>query len=163
MGVPKLLATHRPAHPLFPPVPKPLSTSHYTTNKMAPHILDFKCVIITGGGGGLGFKMAEYFQNQKGKKVILVGRTESNLKEASEKLNGAPYYVLDTGKVEDIPAFKDKVIKEHPEVDALINNAGVQRPLEITELDLKKLDQELDIVSCARVGVHVCMSKRERH
>lgn len=105
---------------------------------------DFTTALITGGGGGLGFTMAEYLHGQ-GKKVILVGRTESNLKEASGKLGNAPYYVLDTGRVEDVPAFTERVLKDHPEVDCLINNAGVQRPLYVTRNDLAKIDQEIDI------------------
>lgn len=121
----------------------PPHTRKMTTATRTP-ILNFTTALITGGGGGLGFTMAEYLQSQ-GKKVILVGRTESNLKEASEKLQNAPYYVLDTGKVNDIPAFTSKVLTEHPEVDCLINNAGVQRPLYVTKLDLPKLDQEIDI------------------
>lgn len=116
---------------------------------MPAKLLDFNTVVITGGGGGLGFAMAEWLVRQKGKKVILAGRTESNLKEASSKLDGAPYYVLDTGKVDTIKPFAEKVIKEHPEVDALMNNAGVQRPLEVTNLDLQKVDQEIDIVRSA--------------
>lgn len=108
------------------------------------HLLDFTTALITGGGGGLGYAMAEYLQSQ-GKKVILVGRTESNLREASKSLKDAPYYTLDTGKTSTISSFASQVIKEHPEVDCLINNAGVQRPLHITSLDLKKLDEELDI------------------
>lgn len=107
-------------------------------------ILDFECAIITGGAGGLGYAMAEWFQ-QQGKKVILVGRTESKLQEASKTLKNAPYYVLDTGKVADVPAFAKKVLKEHPEVDCLINNAGVQRPLDVQNLELEKVDNEIDI------------------
>ncbi|CAO1622908.1 unnamed protein product [Parajaminaea phylloscopi] len=110
------------------------------------HLLDFKTALVTGGGGGLGYAMAEWLHKVKGKKVILAGRTESNLKEAAKKLGGdTTYYVLDTGKVDQIESFAKKLIEEHPDVDCLINNAGVQRPLEVTNLDLGKLDQEIDI------------------
>lgn len=74
-----------------------------------------------------------------------VGRTESKLVEASKKLSNAPYYVLDTGNVDDIPSFTKKVLAEHPEVDCLINNAGVQRPLEVQNLALEKVDNEINI------------------
>lgn len=107
-------------------------------------ILDFECAVITGGAGGLGYAMAEYFLSQNNK-VILVGRTESKLAEASKKLSDAPYYVLDTGNVQDIPAFTKKVLSEHPEVDCLINNAGVQRPLQVQNLALDKVDNEINI------------------
>ncbi|TKY90118.1 hypothetical protein EX895_000116 [Sporisorium graminicola] len=111
---------------------------------MVGKILDFECAVITGGAGGLGYAMAEYFLTQS-KKVILVGRTESKLVEASKKLSNAPFYVLDTGNVDDIPAFTKKVLAEHPEVDCLINNAGVQRPLEVQNLALDKVDNEINI------------------
>lgn len=124
-----------------------LTITHSSATIMPPHILDFKCALITGSGGGLGFAMAQNL-SKRGKKVILAGRTESNLKEAAQKLGGnVPYYVIDTGKIGEIKQHVDKVVKEHPEVDCLINNAGVQRPLEVTKLDLGALDQEIDIVS----------------
>lgn len=81
-----------------------------------------------------------------GKSVIIVGRTEKTLVESTEKLgHGTTYYVLDTGKIADISSFCQKVIKEHPEVDCLINNAAVQKPLYINDFDLSSADQEIDI------------------
>lgn len=91
--------------------------------------------------------MAEHFLSE-GKKVIIVGRTESKLKEASQKLKGNPsYYTMDTGEVEKLKPVLDQILKEHPEVDCLINNAGVQRPLDVNSLDLEKVDNEINIVS----------------
>jgi len=111
---------------------------------MAPKTLDFQCAIITGGAGGLGFSMSEYFLGL-GKKVIIVGRTESKLKEASQKLKDCPWYTLDTGDVEAAKSKLQVILKEHPEVDCLINNAGVQRPLDVDNLDLEKADNEINI------------------
>jgi len=109
------------------------------------HILDLKCALITGGAGGLGYAMAEWLVKQ-GKKVIIVGRTESKLQEAAKKLgNDTKYYVLDTGKVADIPDIAKQILKEHPELDCIVNNAGVQRPFDISNFDLAKADQEIDI------------------
>ena len=105
----------------------------------------FNCAFVTGGGGGLGKAMAEYLISQ-GKKVIIAGRTESTLKTAASELgHDTPYYVLDTGNISAIPSFVEKLVAEHPEVDALINNAGVQRPLDINDFSLEKADQEIDI------------------
>ncbi|KAK3323329.1 short-chain dehydrogenase [Cercophora scortea] len=108
--------------------------------------LGFQCALITGGGGGIGKALAKYLVS-KGKKVLIAGRTESNLKSSVEETGAAGYYVLDTGKVDDIPPFIAKITKEHPELDCLVNNAAVQRPLNFLEdADfLSKADQELDI------------------
>nr|POE48608.1 putative oxidoreductase dlte [Quercus suber] len=110
--------------------------------------LDFKCALVTGGGGGIGRAMSEYFLSQ-GKKVIIAGRTESKLQAASKEMQNCPYYVLDTGDIPAIPEFVKKITKEHPELDCLVNNAGVQRPFTIPSMEpadfLAKADQELSI------------------
>jgi short-subunit dehydrogenase involved in D-alanine esterification of teichoic acids len=95
--------------------------------------LNFKCAVITGGAGGIGRALAEYLI-AKGKRVLLAGRTESNLQETSKAIGAAGYYVLDTGKTADIPSFVQKITKEHPELDCLVNNASVQRPLELAKM-----------------------------
>lgn len=110
--------------------------------------LNFKCALITGGGGGIGRAMAEYFIS-KGKKVIICGRTEANLKITQAEIKCAGYYVVDTGDISKIPAFIEKLTAEHPDLDCLVNNAGVQRPLRVIEDDpadfLARADNEVDV------------------
>jgi short-subunit dehydrogenase involved in D-alanine esterification of teichoic acids len=114
-----------------------------------PSTLSFKKAIITGGAGGLGRAMAESLIKQ-GKRVIIVGRTESKLKEAAEQIGAETYYILDTSDNSSIPEFVKKVTTEHPDVDCLINNAGVQRPFQFPgagsdyPFDLGKADAEIN-------------------
>lgn len=108
-----------------------------------PAPLSFTTALITGGAGGLGRAMASWLQSQ-GKKVIIVGRTESKLQEASRALHNAPYYVLDTSAISAIAPFVRKVTAEHPDLDCLVNNAGVQWPLYFSGFDLEKADAEID-------------------
>ncbi|KAK5946221.1 hypothetical protein PMZ80_000362 [Knufia obscura] len=107
--------------------------------------------LITGGAGGIGRALAENLI-KAGKKVIIAGRTESKLQATSKEI-GADYYVLDTSKVDSIPSFVKQVLKDHEDLNCLINNAGVQRPFEIPGsnfsngdygFDLAKADQEID-------------------
>lgn len=116
------------------------------SNDVRFKIMDFKCALITGGAGGIGRALAEYFIS-KGKKVIIAGRTESKLQATSKELGGIPYYLLDTGATNEIPAFVSKITQKHPELDCLVNNAGVQRPLDVNKMSseefLSKADQEL--------------------
>ena len=117
------------------------------TEKSQYKVLDFKCALVTGGAGGIGFALAKYFISQ-GKKVIIAGRTESKLQDASKNLNDAPYYVLDTSDIYSIESFVQKLTTEHEDVDCLVNNAGVQRPLDVNKMSseefLKKADNELN-------------------
>ena len=114
---------------------------------MGSDIFNFTTALITGGGGGIGLALAKWLQ-QNNKKVIIAGRTTSKLAEASTKeLKNCAYYNLDTGDIASIPEFVEKVTEEHPELDCVINNAGVQRPLSIHNdgFDLTKADNEIDI------------------
>lgn len=115
-----------------------MSTSNY----------NFKTALITGGGGGIGKALAKRLIKD-GKKVIIAGRTESNLQSTTKEIGAVAYYVLDTGNTSSIPAFIKKLTIEHPDIDCLINNAGVQRPLDVNSLDAvefaQKADQEIDI------------------
>ncbi|KAL1598608.1 hypothetical protein SLS60_007748 [Paraconiothyrium brasiliense] len=115
---------------------------------MSAKTYEFKTAVVTGGGGGIGKALSQQLMKD-GKKVIIVGRTESTLKETAKDIGATAYYVLDTGDIRSIPKFVQKLISEHPDVDCLINNAGVQRPLDLSRQDpgefLEKADQEIDI------------------
>jgi short-subunit dehydrogenase involved in D-alanine esterification of teichoic acids len=115
-----------------------MSTSNYS----------FNTALVTGGGGGIGKALAQQLIRD-GKKVIIAGRTESKLQESAKEIGATAYYVLDTGDVSSIPDFTKKLISEHPDMDCLVNNAGVQRPLDVNEMDPEefgsKADQEIDI------------------
>jgi short-subunit dehydrogenase involved in D-alanine esterification of teichoic acids len=111
-----------------------------------------EAAVITGGNSGLGRAMAESFI-RAGKKVLLIGRSESSLKSTVSEISAAGYYVLDTGDTEAIPSIVEQILKSHPDVNCLVNNAGVQRPFEFPNIgekqeygfDLRQADQEIDI------------------
>lgn len=91
---------------------------------MSSSKLKFKCAVITGGAGGIGKAMVQYFIS-KGVKVLLAGRIESKLKETSKAIGAAVYYVLDTGRTSEIPSFVTQITADHPGLDCLVNNAAV--------------------------------------
>lgn len=126
---------------------------------MAPSsTLGFKCAVVTGGYSGLGLAMAKSLIKE-GKKVILVGRTKEKAEKTAKEIGALDSYTLDTGDISAIPSFIERVIKDHPEVDCLINNAGVQRPFQALGpdygFDLDKADEEVNIN--IRGPMHLCI------
>lgn len=94
-----------------------------------------------------------------GKEVIVAGRTEASLKKTASEIGAKAYYLFDVSKTPSIADFIKKITSEHPELDAVINNAGVQRPFQILGpdygFDLEKADQELD--TNLRGPLHLCV------
>lgn len=82
-----------------------------------------KKIIITGGGRGLGYSMAEKFIVE-GARVLIAGRNESLLKEQARKL-GCIYLYLDVQDVEKIASFIQQADEMLDGADCLVNNAGI--------------------------------------
>ena len=83
-----------------------------------------KTGLITGGGTGIGFGIAEQFV-ESGAKVILVGRREEVLQEAAGKLGkAASYYTADLTDSDTIKEMVEQIEGKTP-IDILVNNAGI--------------------------------------
>ncbi|BCB02522.1 SDR family oxidoreductase [Bacillus sp. KH172YL63] len=94
-------------------------------------------ILITGGASGIGYAFAERFI-QKGNRVIICGRNEQKLEAAREKHPGIVTKVCDiTEETERIELF-DWVTTHHPEVNVLVNNAGIQQRYHVLNTDVKE-------------------------
>src|SRR5580658_4766113 len=87
--------------------------------------LQGEIALITGGGSGLGFGIAECFV-ASGARVVLVGRRVEVLKKAAKKLGkSASFEVHDITLVDEAQALIQRVSKKVGPVTILVNNAGV--------------------------------------
>ena len=89
-------------------------------------------ILITGGATGIGFAMAKYFL-KRGNTVIICGRRDDRLAQAAGELPGLHTVKCDVAVSGDREELLLHMKKKFPEVNILINNAGVQR-----DIDLKK-------------------------
>ncbi|MFT3932758.1 MAG: SDR family NAD(P)-dependent oxidoreductase [Chitinophagaceae bacterium] len=80
-------------------------------------------ILITGGSAGIGFETAKLFLD-KGNKVIITGRNKNRLQEAAAKLPGVVTVVSDVNDAADTDALVNKLQKEFPSLNLVINNAG---------------------------------------
>ncbi len=93
-----------------------------------------KVAIVTGGGSGLGFAIAEKFIGA-GIQTVIVGRDEKKLNDAKEKLgNGCHAMTCDVSNLSSIPGFINDVLKQFGQIDILVNNAGINMKKEFTEV-----------------------------
>ena len=84
-------------------------------------------IFITGGTSGIGRALAEEF-HKLGNKVIISGRRRANLEEIVAANPGMAAIELDITDPASIDAAATKLITEHPDLNVLINNAGIMLP-----------------------------------
>eukprot|EP01034_Spumella_vulgaris_P039590 gene39590-48913_t len=80
-------------------------------------------ILITGGATGIGLALAQRFLSL-GHVVIAAGRRQEVLDKAAKETPGLKVIQGDVGSDETRIALFQKVIKEFPDVNVLINNAG---------------------------------------
>jgi uncharacterized oxidoreductase len=91
-------------------------------------------ILITGGSSGIGLALTERFV-AAGNRVIVTGRRASALAEVERKLPGVITQVSDSGSAADRVRLVAMLAERFPELNVLINNAGIQR-----EFDAQKAE-----------------------
>ncbi len=88
-------------------------------------------VLVTGGASGIGFALAERFL-RAGSNVAICGRRADKLAAAAGH-PGMKTFVCDVGKAADRTALLDWATRELPGMDVLVNNAGIQRRVQLAQ------------------------------
>ena len=83
-------------------------------------------ILITGGSSGIGRALAEAF-HARGNQVIITGRRQALLDEVTAAYPGISAAVLDMQDADAIQTGARQIRAEHPALNAVIHNAGIQR------------------------------------
>jgi uncharacterized oxidoreductase len=110
-------------------------------------------ILITGGASGIGLAMAERFITE-GNTVIICGRRESALKEAVAKLPSVITKQCDLASPEERQQLFNWVADKHPDLNVLVNNAGVQHWMSVTDEDFYKKAKE-EITTNIEAPIHL--------
>jgi uncharacterized oxidoreductase len=103
-------------------------------------------ILITGGTSGIGLELASQLLSL-GNKVIVTGRDQANLDAASKKLKGLRTIQSDVSDPKAITNLYQEVIKEFPDLNMLINNAGIMRKINLHQVgsNLEDITREVEI------------------
>lgn len=108
--------------------------------------MDANTVLITGGSSGIGFELANQLVKM-GNIVIITGRDQVKLDLAKQKLPNIHTFQCDVSDPKAISKLFEKVTGKFPEMNFLINNAGIARKLnfQTNEFDLEDISREVDV------------------
>lgn len=98
-------------------------------------------ILITGGGSGIGRGLAEAF-HRLGNKVIIAGRRKSALNETTAGNPGMLSMQLNIEDPDSIGSLATHVSVELPQLNVLINNAGIMRREDLAHPDGNLADAE---------------------
>jgi uncharacterized oxidoreductase len=84
-------------------------------------------IFITGGGSGIGRALAEAL-HKRGNKVIISGRRKGHLAAVVTANPSIEAIALDIADPDNIHNVARKLIQEYPDLNVLINNAGIMEP-----------------------------------
>jgi len=104
-----------------------------------------KTILITGGTSGIGRALATELL-QRGNTVIITGRDMDRLNQTKSALPNLHIFQSDVSDPHQIENLFHAVTAQFPQLDVLINNAGIMRNLDMNgQRDLNDVTNEIEI------------------
>ena len=111
-------------------------------------------VLITGGSEGIGLGLATRFLTE-GHRVLVTGRDPAKLEKAARAQPGLETYVNDVS----IPAERERLAAHVqatlPQLDVVVNNAGIQRRVSLAADTAPWTDNQREIDTLLASPIHL--------
>jgi len=102
-------------------------------------------ILITGGTSGIGLGLAKMFL-EFGNTVIICGRREQRLKKIKQDHPEIITCACDVSKDTSRKKLSEWVIQNYPATNVLINNAGIQLRMNLTQpIEMDDIRSEIDV------------------
>ena len=89
-------------------------------------------ILVTGGASGIGLALASRFL-AAGSSVIVCGRRLAALRDAAKAHPGLVTRPCDLSRADERESLAEWVVEAFPDLNVLVNNAGVQRRFRLTD------------------------------
>src|ERR1700688_1371182 len=103
-------------------------------------------ILITGGGSGIGYELTKQL-TALGNTILITGRDQSKMDRAKAAFPKIHTFRSDVSDPKAIATLYEQVTKQFPELDILINNAGIMREINIHDKagSLEDITREIEI------------------
>lgn len=124
-------------------------------------------ILITGGTSGIGLEFVKQL-SALGANIIITGRDEQKLKETKEQFPSISIFKSDVSNTNDVLELHQKIIHQFPQLNILINNAGIMRKLSLEDasVDIDNITDEIEtnlsgIIKMNHLFLHYLKTKKE--
>lgn len=130
-----------------------------------------RCVVVTGGAGGIGRCIALQFA-QAGANIAIGDLDATLMEQTAQEIRSmgvrASTHRVDVSKREEIERFRDEVLQEYGAVHVLVNNAGVTRYGSIQDMPTEDIELILavnlmGVIQSTRVFLPILKAQDEAH
>ncbi len=101
-------------------------------------------ILITGGTSGIGLEFVRQL-TVKGANIIVTGRSIEALNKTKKQFPDIHIFQSDVSKPQDIVQLYNNVSRLFPDLNIIINNAGLMRMIDVQDssLDLENINREI--------------------
>lgn len=101
-------------------------------------------ILITGGSSGIGLELLKQL-SQIGANIIITGRNAASLNETKKQFPNVHTFQSDVSKSADIVKLYHEVTEQFPDLNIIINNAGLMRLIDLQDSspDLENINREI--------------------
>lgn len=111
-------------------------------------------VLITGGATGIGYELTKMFLSA-GSRVVVCGRRLTVMEQLRQQYPDVDHLVADVSQETERLRLIDWIKSAHSDVNVLVNNAGVQERMTVSEADFwERATREIDLN--LKGPVHLC-------
>lgn len=111
-------------------------------------VLERKYAVITGGSDGIGFEIAKAVA-KNGANLLLIGRNQDKLLKAAAELSDTGVRVEtishDLSFTDSLKALAEKILNIYPDIDILVNDAGVARFASFETVSAQDMNYSFDL------------------
>ena len=109
-------------------------------------VLKNSTVLITGGTSGIGLEFVNQL-TQQGATIIITGRNADKLNQVKAQFPNIQVIQSDVGRQKEIELLHKEVTQQYPQLNILINNAGIMRNVDLqsTKYGIENIADEIEI------------------
>lgn len=124
-------------------------------------ILVEKNILVTGASAGIGEAVSMKLAAE-GANVIMISRTEAQLKKVQEQLDGTGvYYAQDLSRIEEIKELVERITRENGKLDGMVHCAGIGKTIPLKNSNFEMIHDVMLINFYAFVELSriICLKK----